>query len=305
MTSHHPHLVEVAWSSTVILVVVAGVLSRQPVLINGAFVAVVGGAFIVYSSLIGISPFHLLNHFYEVLLEPRYIDHSLRATLLLFWLFMLVVSLLFVVGVAHTGRSSSVHRKFFHLTLSLVFVTGLLVDGPLIALSAALLLSIFTILELFRYHSVPPWGETLNRYLQVFRDHQDGVLLLTPLYLLAGVCLPLVFQSPSPPNVAQPIQLFAGVISVGVGDSMAAVVGTVMGRHHWPRRRKTVEGSLGMFLSMGMALLFLRSYSSSPSFSLLSISIVSIILTSLEAFLANVDNIVLPLVGYALLSWLA
>ncbi|KAF8358158.1 dolk-1 [Pristionchus pacificus] len=303
MTSYHPHLVEVAWASTVIFVVVAGLLSKQPVLINGAFVTVVGGAFIVYSSLIDINPFHLLNHFYEVLLEPRYIDHSLRSSLLLFWVVDLAASILFVLLVAHSGRSSSIHRKFFHLTLSLVFLSGLLIDGPLLALSAALLLSIFIILELFRYHSVPPWGETLNKYLQVFRDHQDGALLLTPLYLLAGVCLPIVFHSPPPPGTPSPIQLFAGVISVGVGDSVAALVGSTMGRHRWPRRKKTIEGSIGMFLSMIFALLFLRPYSASSSLSLFSITIVSIVLTALEAFLANVDNIVLPLVGYALLSW--
>lgn len=68
-------------------------------------------------------------------------------------------------------------------------------------------------------------------------------------------------------------------------------------------RKKTIEGSIGMFLSMIFALLFLRPYSASSSLSLFSITIVSIVLTALEAFLANVDNIVLPLVGYALLSW--
>ncbi|GMR41855.1 hypothetical protein PMAYCL1PPCAC_12050 [Pristionchus mayeri] len=305
MTSYHPYLVEVAWSSTVILVGVAGVLSRHPVLINGAFVAVVGGAFVVYSSLIGISPFNLLTHFYQVLLEPRYIDHSRRSLLLLFWVLNLTATLLFVIFVSHSGRSSSVHRKFFHLTLSLVFISGLLIDGPLLALSAALLLSIFTILELFRYHSVPPWGEPLNRYLEVFRDHQDGDLLLTPLFLLAGVFLPLVFHSPPPPSVAPPIQLFAGVISVGVGDSMAALVGSTLGRNRWPRRSKTVEGSVGMFLSMIFGLFLIRPYTASPYLSLLPITVVSFVLAALEAFLANVDNIVLPLVGYSLLTWVA
>ncbi|GMT17613.1 hypothetical protein PFISCL1PPCAC_8910 [Pristionchus fissidentatus] len=304
MSSYHPYLIEVAWSSTVLLILLSGLVSTRPILINAVFVVVVLGAFLLYSSLISISPFHLLHHFYEVLLEPRYIEHSIRSSLLLFWFLNLVASLIFVVVVAHGGRSSSVHRKFFHLTLSLVFLSGLIVDGPLLSLSAALLLSIFTILELLRFHSVPPWGVPLNRYLQVFRDHQDGAMLLTPLYLLAGVCLPLLFHSPPPPSIAPPIQLFAGVISVGVGDSAAALVGTKLGRHRWPRRHKTLEGSIGMLISVFLSLLLLRPLSASPSLSIAVITVVSIVLTALEAFLANVDNIVLPLVGYGMLAWL-
>ena len=37
---------------------------------------------------------------------------------------------------------------------------------------------------------------------------------------------------------------FAGIISVGVGDAMAAIVGSSLGRFRWPGTKRTIEGSL-------------------------------------------------------------
>lgn len=46
-----------------------------------------------------------------------------------------------------SSHSSTVHRKFFHLTVSLVCVTGIVYDFELIWLSAWLMLCIFAIIE--------------------------------------------------------------------------------------------------------------------------------------------------------------
>lgn len=44
-------------------------------------------------------------------------------------------------------RASTTHRKFFHLTASLVAISGLLYDPSFLALSAHLVLQLFIILE--------------------------------------------------------------------------------------------------------------------------------------------------------------
>ena len=37
--------------------------------------------------------------------------------------------------------------------------------------------------------------------------------------------------------------MYSGVLSLGVGDSIAAVSGTLVGRHKWPGTSKTFEGT--------------------------------------------------------------
>ncbi|VDM33129.1 unnamed protein product [Toxocara canis] len=42
---------------------------------------------------------------------------------------------------------------------------------------------------------------------------------------------------------------FAGVLTVGVGDSLAAIVGSRYGTHHWSGSAKSKEGTVTMALS--------------------------------------------------------
>ena len=37
--------------------------------------------------------------------------------------------------------------------------------------------------------------------------------------------------------------MYSGVLALGVGDSVAAVSGTLVGRHKWPGTSKTFEGT--------------------------------------------------------------
>ncbi|EJW73133.1 hypothetical protein WUBG_15959, partial [Wuchereria bancrofti] len=37
---------------------------------------------------------------------------------------------------------------------------------------------------------------------------------------------------------------FAGVATIGVGDSLAAIIGSQCGRLYWPKSQKTMEGSI-------------------------------------------------------------
>lgn len=49
---------------------------------------------------------------------------------------------------------------------------GILLDPWFLQLSASLLFCIFVLVELLRYHKVPPWASHLDHYLLVFKDHQ-------------------------------------------------------------------------------------------------------------------------------------
>lgn len=66
-----------------------------------------------------------------------------------------------------------------------------------------------------------PW--IANTLVLQFRDERDaGTLVLTPLYLCLGCSAPFWIDY----NHAKHVELaFAGVISLGIGDTFAAIVG--------------------------------------------------------------------------------
>ncbi|PIO62713.1 phosphatidate cytidylyltransferase [Teladorsagia circumcincta] len=152
--------------------------------------------------------------------------------------------------------------------------------------------------QVLRFFEVPPWKEHLNNFLLPFKDDQDSAVLLTPILLLFGVFLPLFL---SPNDKSPNLYHLAGVAAVGVGDSMAAIIGSKFGTTKWPRRKKTIEGSVAMAVSIMMFLLVARPFCAFRTSSYIVIVFVSIVLAAIEAFTDNVDNIILPLAGYFLL----
>ena len=66
---------------------------------------------------------------------------------------------------------------------------------------------------------------SVNAMTRRFVDAQDGgTILLTPSYLLLGMAIPVWLQSRGDMG-ACPLSCFAGILSVGVGDSAAALFG--------------------------------------------------------------------------------
>ncbi|XP_052281772.1 uncharacterized protein LOC127879143 isoform X2 [Dreissena polymorpha] len=127
---------------------------------------------------------------------------------------------------------STVTRKYFHLMLLLVFIPGLMYTPRLLYVASALATGVIFIMEFIRYMLLPPMGELLHSYLSVFVDTQDkGQIILTPLYLILGCSLPL-WCLPNTGNAH--VSLFSGLLSIGVGDSAASIVGRKFGVHKWP-----------------------------------------------------------------------
>ncbi|EPB72558.1 phosphatidate cytidylyltransferase [Ancylostoma ceylanicum] len=168
-----------------------------------------------------------------------------------------------------TNQLLYLSRKFFHLTVSLIFLSGLFFDRDFIWLSGWLMLCIFVILEV----------HTLS------------------LCIITGIFLPLFLS----PNEEPHLYHLAGVAAVGVGDSVAAIYGSLYGATKWPRGKKTVEGSAAMAASIVVFLVAARPLCSAPVPSYLAIIFAALILAAIEAFTVRIDNIALPIVGYLLL----
>uniref|UniRef100_A0AC34G0D2 Dolichol kinase n=1 Tax=Panagrolaimus sp. ES5 TaxID=591445 RepID=A0AC34G0D2_9BILA len=129
-------------------------------------------------------------------------------------------------------------------------------DPKFVRLSAHLMLQIFIIIEHLRSLESPPWSSFLNPYLQTFIDpnQESESLILTPILLIFGVFLPLLF---SPITEARPLALyhFAGIATVAVGDSFAAIIGSKFGTTKLSKpfqARKSLQGSLAMLFGQGI-----------------------------------------------------
>uniref|UniRef100_A0A1I7XJ47 DNA topoisomerase n=1 Tax=Heterorhabditis bacteriophora TaxID=37862 RepID=A0A1I7XJ47_HETBA len=293
MTTYGP-LAEVAVGATLLFVLGASAFSRRPAVINGLLIIVTVSAIVLYSFLQDKRLLEIPGYLLGIVFEPS----IMRRCLLVFWLINVLASLIFGMLVTIQGHSSTRDRKFFHLTISLIYLSGIFLDKDFLWLCGWLSLCIFIIVEVLRFHQVPPWGEVLNSYLLVFKDSQDAQVLLTPIFLLSGVFLPLFLA----PNDSQPhLYHLAGVAAVGVGDSLAAIVGSKLGSRKWPGMQKTMEGSAAMVLSMTSFLLISRTFCAEPKISPLICILVAIVLTVIEAFVKNIDNVLLPLVGYFIL----
>lgn len=118
-------------------------------------------------------------------------------------------------------------------------------------LCAGVVLALFFLLEAVRVGKVEFFSSALEQTVVAFKDGQDaGILALTPIYLLLGCASPL-FLSPVAFFSGQEmlLPLVSGVISIGVGDSFAGVVGTRFGRHRLKGSFKSIEGTVANAVS--------------------------------------------------------
>lgn len=280
-------------------------------------------------------------------------DHNSRLYLAMYWV-CVVVGFIFAANalVTHSSSPKYCNRKLFHLLMNLVIAPGLLTTDmysfTILALGVAF--CAFLILETFRVLVLVPYGsDPISSYYEMFLDCRDNKRSWTSsnMSLLVGCAFPAFIWAhwQDPPQcfsvvndqrvgnkmsdscglrdyehskflqALSPLLPHLGWITVGVGDSVAAVVGSQFGRHRWKRSSRTVEGSVAMFLSMFLVSLCVV-YSSGGddwprhsslrverlfSFKIISPIFVTLALSSLcEAFASENDNLVLPLFSVAL-----
>uniref|UniRef100_A0A914Y7A7 dolichol kinase n=1 Tax=Panagrolaimus superbus TaxID=310955 RepID=A0A914Y7A7_9BILA len=225
-----------------------------------------------------------------------------RACLLIFFVAQLFASFVFcAIQTKRTTKATTAHRKFFHFTISLIAFFGIIYDPKFMRLSAHLMLQIFIILEFLRSLQAPPWSNFLNPYLQIFVDpnQESEDFILTPILLICGVFLPILL---SPVSETQPLALyhFAGIATVGIGDSLAAIIGSKFGATKFSKpleTRKSLEGSLAMLFGQGIfysALLGFGIVRYHGIVDLIGIAISVHVCTLAEAALSFGDNVILP-----------
>uniref|UniRef100_A0A2M3ZWV2 dolichol kinase n=1 Tax=Anopheles braziliensis TaxID=58242 RepID=A0A2M3ZWV2_9DIPT len=98
--------------------------------------------------------------------------------------------------------------------------------------------------------------------------------------------------------------LSAGILSIGIGDTAASVVGYYFGRHKWnASTSKSVEGTLASVILQSLAVYGMYHLGLIHlSVSRAAYAGIAIIINALvESRTDQIDNLVLPLVTYAIL----
>ncbi|KAI9136656.1 hypothetical protein BKA69DRAFT_1033397, partial [Paraphysoderma sedebokerense] len=149
-----------------------------------------------------------------------------------------------------------------------------------LAFSVALSLFIFT--EYLRYFLIPPFGYQLHQSLSKFLDERDtGPAIISHIYLLLGCAVPLWLASflddgginnsngNEKKGVMVVLPAIAGAVTLGIGDTMASIIGQRYGRIRYPNSKKTVEGTIGFILGSLLfiyTILFTLSFMASMGF---------------------------------------
>lgn len=136
-------------------------------------------------------------------------------------------------------------RKIFHILIVLVFVPGLIYQCTFLFVASGVALALLILLELVRIMKLEPFADVLQRAVKSFVDEKDaGVVAMTPIYLLVGCSFP-IWLHPCPCDLTDAagfelVPLMAGVISVGLGDTAASVIGSKFGRIHWSSMHREI-----------------------------------------------------------------
>ena len=188
-------------------------------------------------------------------------------------------------------------RKFFHALAVFLFVPGIAWDPAFMHLAFSIAFALFLFCECLRYCAVFPVGASLHIFMAQFLDNKDaGLVILSHLYLLSGCAAGLWADSRT--RVAQQL----GVLVLGIGDSCASIVGRQYGRLHWPRSKKTVEGTVAFVASTVLCTMLLRILHLVEPFRVGHFTLVAVGLALVEGISEQNDNLVLPLIGLLLCS---
>ncbi|XP_018566996.1 dolichol kinase [Anoplophora glabripennis] len=230
--------------------------------------------------------------------------------LVIYWSFCSGTAVLAVSNqIVYAKKASTGMRKIFHLLAVAVYIPGLLYRCSFLYLASGVMLGIFFLLEILRILNIPPLGRHLQDGFVVFSDEKDiGTLALTPIYLLVGCSLP-IWIHPSPCDVTDSamfnlLPLLSGLLSIGVGDTAASIIGSNYGKHFWPGSKKTVEGTVACILAQ-IGLVRLLMYFDALEYLSFGQNIrlyLAILVGSIvEARTTQIDNLVLPLLMYIIL----
>jgi len=270
---------------------------------SGAYVAVFGGFFLFvlvpWASLV-------IGHDFLPLVFGAIADNS---HLCIFWLGVIFASIFAVGGPwgawIFTAVPKTIIRKIYHAVAIAIFLPGALLAPGFMRLASAGTMAMFGMLEFFRASKVAVIGDVLEGFISKHLDAQDqGVIVLTHIYLLLGLAAPVWLAAPSlagTETVARSLAPLAGCLVVGVGDAVASIVGRLKGKRKWKGSPKSVEGTLAAFIVTLLCAIALKFALGTPE-PVFALAFTTLMACLLEAFTIQIDNLFLPIWYFILLN---
>lgn len=107
----------------------------------------------------------------------------------------------------------------------------------------------------------------------------------------------------------------SGLVSIGIGDSLASIVGTLLGEyaptyhaHFWPNSKRTIEGTIAFVISVYLSLVVIRSYGVATNAGMVVFDPAMLFASTaaglLEAITTENDNIIIPVFMFSIISQL-
>jgi len=229
--------------------------------------------------------------------------------LALYWAFILLVSIPLISHIAKQPKavkSVTVLRKAFHLVAVLLFGPPLVrrSNFDFIAVAGVSAFCFMVLLEFLRVNlSFPKLSFALNGVLAPLLDEKDrtAALVTSHIQLLLACVAPVWLNQsffPKSDFANSNRFLLSGLLTVGIGDSAAAIAGIYVGK---PTRlffnpNKSLEGFVSFIVSVTFALWLVSALN-------LSTIIATLLSAVTEACVKRYDNIALPIV-FATLAYL-
>lgn len=254
----------------------------------------------------------VIDNHYAITILWNFVFKDLERSIIvgLYILFLALAATAVVWQIQKNQKSSSAIRKIFHILIVLVYVPGMIYQCNFLFIASVVILALLIVLELSRVIMLYPVYDVLESSVSAFIDEKDaGKVAFTPLYLLAGCSLPLWIHN-SPCDLIDScsfefLPLLSGILSIGIGDTFASVIGSKIGRHKWSgKSQKSVEGTIASILGQ-CAFIYCLNYFGFLYLNtrLMAISGIAVISNALiEAFTDQVDNLILPIITYAILA---
>ncbi|KAK4756148.1 hypothetical protein SAY87_006275 [Trapa incisa] len=232
-------------------------------------------------------------------------DPLKRLSLCIYWVALIYASVSRFYDISKDSKVERILlRKYYHLMAVSMFLPALIFQPEFLDLAFGAALAVFLVLEIIRIWKIWPLGQPVHQFMNAFTDHRDSdFLIISHFSLLLGCALPIWLSSG---HNDRPLAPFAGILSLGIGDTMASMVGHKYGVLRWSKTgKKTIEGTAAGITSVLVAcsvllpVLTSSGYILSQHWSSLLLAVVASGL--LEAYTAQLDNAFIPLVFYSLL----
>ena len=186
-------------------------------------------------------------------------------------------------------------RKIFHLLVILLFVPAYYLNKILLEYALLVAFGLFSLVEIVRLYT--PFGPVITQSMAAFLDRKDdqNSIIKSHFSLLIGCALPIFLSNePLVPGLS-------GVLSIGVGDAAASIIGIRWGTFRL-KSGKSLQGTIAfvfsLFLAMNLVTLMFENRRSLEQFRLF----LDCFMTGLlETLTTTNDNIIVPLYFYSLL----